>query len=435
MLNLQLDHRPITQDQSLLAGLVAWWNPLPSPEWNCGPKFRDLLGRYDATLQAAPTWSGLAPVNRYRSLRFVRASSQYCSVGAAVVASTPLTLCGWFMSDGDANSQEILSVCNSAASGDGWRLNINGATQVVRAITSASGANRLAATTAQFNANQWYFAAAVFASSTSRIAYLNLAASTEETTSAMPTTPTATSIGRLEFLTPINHFSGWLSDLRVYNRALSAAELAELYLLGLAGHRRAYSYVQSYVGIVSSSFTGSAAVTIGGVTCSATATFTNPTYTGAGAVAIRGATCSVSATFTKPTYTGSAAVSVGGATCNASATFSKPTYTGNVAASVGGATCNSSATFSPPGAVTGTVAVSTKGATCAVSATFDEPIYTASVVVVVGGIVCVVTSAPSIVVCGMLWSAIEDKAEYVCGADVVNFSVPSDKAEFSVPSE
>ncbi|MEN9287183.1 MAG: hypothetical protein RIS39_1175 [Actinomycetota bacterium] len=123
--------------------------------------------------------------------------------------------------------------------------------------------------------------------------------------------------------------------------------------------------------VSASTYTGTSAVSMGGKTCSAAATFTPPTYHGSAAVSIKGKTCSGSATFTAPVYSGSAAVSKGGMTCAASAEFDAPVYTGSAAVSQAPKTCAATATFSPA-TFTGAVAASKAPLIATALATFVD---------------------------------------------------------------
>lgn len=231
--------RPVNWQSPLNRGLVAWWLKLPLR--GGGNRLIDLCNRYHGTLQGA-TWA--ARPNGWGSMKCVRASSQYASIGSALITAAPLTITGWFNSNDSVNSQEVVSIGNTGASGEAFRLNIVGGSMTVRAITSASGANRLSASTKQWVGNDWYFGSAVFASVSSRIGYVNGNPGIEDTNSATPSGLNATSIGRLEFGSPTNYFSGMIDDVRIYNRALSASEIKQLYNAGRARYPRELNWVQ-----------------------------------------------------------------------------------------------------------------------------------------------------------------------------------------------
>lgn len=230
---------PVNWQSPLNRGLVAWW--LKLPQRGGGNRYLDLCNRYHGTLQGA-TWGGNRTYG-WGCLKFVRASSQYVSLASTVTAA-PITLTGWFYSDDTTNSQEILSCTNTGGTGEGFRLNANGAARTIRAITTSGGTSRISTTSNLWTASTWNFGAATFASATSRIAYLNGVSATEETTSTTPSGVNGTAIGRLEFASVINYFSGFLDDLRVYNRALSGSEILQLYNAGRARYPRELNWIR-----------------------------------------------------------------------------------------------------------------------------------------------------------------------------------------------
>ena len=76
----------------------------------------------------------------------------------------------------------------------------------------------------------WYHVVAVFASDSSRKIYVNGNAGTTNTTSAtLAFTPDAFAIGASVRNIADNYYTGAIDDVRLYNRALSAADVYELF--------------------------------------------------------------------------------------------------------------------------------------------------------------------------------------------------------------
>lgn len=86
-------------------------------------------------------------------------------------------------------------------------------------------------TTTTFSVNTWYHLVGVFKSSTNTVTfYVNNAV---QTTSAFAGgLPSTTGVGYIGVSNAASFFPGSLDDLRLYNRALSAAEVLQLYNLG-----------------------------------------------------------------------------------------------------------------------------------------------------------------------------------------------------------
>lgn len=136
----------------------------------------------------------------------------------------------------------------------------------------------------------------------------------------------------------------------------------------------------------STTWTGSAAVTIGGATCAGVADFNPPVYAATAAVSIGGATCEASATFAPGTDTGSAAVTVGAVVSAAAGEFSAPIYSATADVETGAATC--AATAQLAAGIEGSADVTIGGATCAATADFNPPVYSGSAAVTTGGVTC-----------------------------------------------
>ena len=79
-------------------------------------------------------------------------------------------------------------------------------------------------------ANQWTFGAAVFASATDFKIYRDGGNVGSDTTNVAFGSPTETHIGVDD--DPANYFKGSIDDVRMYNRALSAREIYDLYNTG-----------------------------------------------------------------------------------------------------------------------------------------------------------------------------------------------------------
>jgi epidermal growth factor receptor substrate 15 len=124
-------------------------------------------------------------------------------------------------------------------------------------------------------------------------------------------------------------------------------------------------------------FTATSALSAGGITLSASATFAPGTDTGTTALSTGGATLSASAVFTKPTYEATSSLSVGPSSLTASATFSDNIYTATSEFTVGGVSLNATATFVKP-IYTGSSSLTVAGSTLSATATFVKPTYTGS---------------------------------------------------------
>lgn len=177
-------------------------------------------------------------------------------------------------------------------------------------------------------------------------------------------------------------FAGRLHFAAIYNRALSPAEVGQLYHDPFAMYRRQ----RAWVGVTLENPTGTGAVTSGAVTSAASGTFTAPVYTGTGEVATGGVTTAATG---DTTAVGSGSLTVGAATASASGDVVGFVGTGSVAVGAATASASGDTTAVGSGAVsvgpttvvasgtastqefTGAAAVSAGAATLAASGVFS----------------------------------------------------------------
>jgi hypothetical protein len=157
-------------------------------------------------------------------------TTDYVEAASAVVTTAPVTLAGWFNSDSATANQTIVSITNAAGQ-ERFVLQAAGAVtgDPVRASTVAGNISSFADSATGYSANTWHHAAGVFASSTSRIAYIDGVAGTTETTSRTPGTMNATRIGvTVGGGSRTGYMNGRLAEIAIWNVALNADEIAAL---------------------------------------------------------------------------------------------------------------------------------------------------------------------------------------------------------------
>lgn len=165
---------------------------------------------------------------------FVRASSHFLQALTAPATAAPLTLACWFRSSDATVNQDLMALEASAAT-DGFRLRASGATggDPITVITTA-GTSAVANTTAGYSANTWAHACGVFASASSRTAYLNGGNSATDTNSRTPSGVDRANLGRVWLNNaPTNYLAGDLAEVGIWNLALDAEDVARL-ALGLS---------------------------------------------------------------------------------------------------------------------------------------------------------------------------------------------------------
>lgn len=203
-------------------GLVGWW-PM---EEKTGTEAADRAGINIGTLYGSPTWiSGKIG----GGLTF--GSGKYVDVGSsATLNPTDITVLVWIKPSGTTGQQVITGMCNATA--DMYNIvDLNGTN--LRMIWQAGvGNSRYWKATAVMSASIWQHVCVTRIGAETPKIYVNGIAKTVTTdgSSGYSTLPTnqATSIGRAGAYNGA-YFGGDIADLRLYKRALSAAEINAMY--------------------------------------------------------------------------------------------------------------------------------------------------------------------------------------------------------------
>ena len=160
---------------------------------------------------------------------FTRASLHRLDVSQAIVAAAPLTMAAWFYANDITTEHTICSISDTGGTTDRFAMLANGdlAGDPIRASARASDSPSAAATSTSYSASTWQHACAVFASSTSRSAYLNGGGKVTDTNSRTPAGLDSTSVGVLLPLIA-SYMDGLIAELGIWNVALTDAEVASL---------------------------------------------------------------------------------------------------------------------------------------------------------------------------------------------------------------
>jgi hypothetical protein len=162
--------------------------------------------------------------------RSFNGSDQYFLVTSTPVTAYPMTLAAWVRRAATGITDRIMGVMSGADSGVMLDLTSGNVARARSATTSAfssaTGATTIAAET-------WVHCCGVFASDSSRVIYLNGVSDGTSTVSRAITGVNRIIIGVYYVASALSgHFAGQLADVVVFNRALSAAEVAQLYRWG-----------------------------------------------------------------------------------------------------------------------------------------------------------------------------------------------------------
>lgn len=216
--------QPVNWSHPLNRGRLAWW--LPLPWWSGGIRLQDLCGKAHGTLTDGPTWSGrrgrpgaLAPELQFDG------TNDYVLTSNLDTGSV-FTLAFWARNE--ATSSTIRAVCRSSAANaaslyrwsDGtWAFYTEGSTNNALTSTGATG-------------TAWTHVVGVY-DGTTKYLYINGVLHNSFVVTTGASGSAAFRIGGDAFS---QMWQGGIGDGRVYNRALSASEVQQLYQLSRRGY-------------------------------------------------------------------------------------------------------------------------------------------------------------------------------------------------------
>ena len=209
-------------------GLIAWW-PLNGSTNDLGPNALNGTGYniVGATGQNGKSGGAYA---------FNGVSSQITVTNNAVLNPvTAITVSAWFQIAGNTGATQgvISKDISSPIANPPYALQINASTntlQYYQTSTSTTTPTNSVSTPVLTYGNNWYFISGTFEGNTMRV-YFNGELSETSTLSDIAPTTGMLRIGQQKTGSG-RWFNGTIDDVRIYNRALSASEINQLYLAG-----------------------------------------------------------------------------------------------------------------------------------------------------------------------------------------------------------
>ena len=197
------------------AGLVGYWDF----EEGTGIRAEDnSINNNHGTLTLGPTWTG----GRVGGGLSFDGENDYVDINSAVISGTPFTLCTWYNMSASNGGTTPVWVGSTANDTNNYQFEID-SSSLIRFHTSG---DTNADYTFSSSLNTWYHVCGVVSGSV-KILYFN--GQNVANGTFANNTVNRTAIGRKSTPTPSGYFTGKIDEVRIYDRALSATEIYNLY--------------------------------------------------------------------------------------------------------------------------------------------------------------------------------------------------------------
>lgn len=218
----------LNADSRQAVGLTGWYPLLPLP-YDLSPGGRGALTSTSGTVS-----QGASGMIGGLTLEVAGAGAMYSD--ATPVAGRPCTIAAWAMTTSDSTTQDIVSLTANPASGGAERIALqfggNVAGDPVRALSQTNAGSAAAAVTSRaYSIGVYHHCCAVHAAQNSRAAYIDGGSKGTNTTNNVVTQPvTRVTVAACWLSSALAaQLSGHVAEVRLYSRALTDADVWELY--------------------------------------------------------------------------------------------------------------------------------------------------------------------------------------------------------------
>ncbi len=135
----------------------------------------------------------------------------------------------WIKSRNVANTQRVFA---QGSTGGGNNFSLQIISSGIRGIIGIDGGGQFVGTSASITSNTWYHVALVFGSSSLKLYINGVQQVSDTTTTTIGTSALATKMGIRADLATTEMLNGLIDEVRIYNRALGASEVKQLYNTG-----------------------------------------------------------------------------------------------------------------------------------------------------------------------------------------------------------
>lgn len=232
---------PVNYGSQLNQGLVAWY--LAAPNMPRGLTWRDMCGVNDGTLTNGPIWVGGGVRPGGWGALSLDGSNDGVNCGGLTISTGFLTLSLWMNPSSTSRGDLVTKWNNGVATGDQYNL-LYGNTGVKPQLYVSSGASTgtSGVGSAVLSQGTWYFITAVYDGTVAYV-YLNGLLQASSTIGLTMNSVTGQTLWVGRNAVSDGYYSGKLDDVRIYNRALSAAEVFALYDASQTGYQNELNWI------------------------------------------------------------------------------------------------------------------------------------------------------------------------------------------------
>lgn len=240
---------PVNFGDSLNRGLVAWFlaaGHIRGSRWPnlCHRRSSNMESGELINMDPATDWAGSIRRGGFGALDFDAASSQVVQAySSSFVEPYPLTLSCWFTFPSTSGIYSLNSLGNSASQREQVLVVVNGQLYALSQVGS-----NFQAISNLLPTNTWLHGVGVYESAASRKVFINGELKATNNSAAAMLGYQGFWVGARQRSTPIQYHDGAIDDCRWWKRALTDAEIKEVYLDSLRGHPRTLNRLRVQLG-------------------------------------------------------------------------------------------------------------------------------------------------------------------------------------------
>ncbi|WP_406662141.1 LamG-like jellyroll fold domain-containing protein [Methanolobus sp. ZRKC3] len=198
---------------------IAWWKL----NENTGTLASDSIGSHDGTINSASWTTGI----NSSALNF-DGSTSYVQVNERIISGYPFTISAWVKTTDSGSDQAIANIADSSHNKKYYGIYVDSSGKA-SLMARKTQEKRIIGST--INDGNWHHVVGVFTSANDRTLYVDgLINGTDTATVNFDVNVDRWAFGRWTDSTPSNYFDGSIDEVKLWDRALNATEVQQLYL-------------------------------------------------------------------------------------------------------------------------------------------------------------------------------------------------------------